>query len=151
MNIPQLLMILLAALAGVILPLQAGASNRMAEATQSPILATFMSFLIGTIGFLIYLPLSGTSFRQLSGATAAPWWAWSAGLMGAVYVGSVIFLVPRMGVALTFSVVIAGQMLFSLLMERYGWFGTPIQEISLTKIIGALFLISGVVLMMRKN
>lgn len=122
----------------------------MMTATGNPLVATFMSFLVGTLAFLVVLPFSGTGWKPFAAATSAPWWAWTAGLMGAFYVGSLVVLVPRLGVAWTFALVVAGQMLFSLLIDSNGWLGVPMQQLSWGKVAGALLIVAGVALMRFK-
>jgi len=129
---------------------QASASGRMAQAAQNPMLAVFYSFLIGAIALGIYLPLSGAAtLKHVAASFGAPWWAWAAGIMGLFYVSSVVILVPRLGVAVTFGLVVAGQMVFSLLMDSNGWLGVALQPISWGKIAGALMLVAGVILMRK--
>jgi transporter family-2 protein len=82
-------------------------------------------------------------------AKNAPWYVWFAGLLGAFYISTVIVLIPRLGFALTFGLIVAGQMAISLLFDHYGILHTPIREISLGRIIGALLLIAGVLLIRR--
>ena len=69
---------------------------------------------------------------------------WLGGLCGAFFVGALIILTPRLGVALTLGLTVAGQMGFSLLVDHYGWFGTPVQEINWFKIGGVALIVGGV-------
>jgi len=69
--------------------------------------------------------------------------------LGAVYVSSVVVLVPKLGVALAFSLIIAGQMIMAIIFDHFGWLGLAIKEISPGKIIGVLLLVAGVVLIRK--
>ena len=40
-------------------------------------------------------------------------------------------LVPRLGVAMTFSLIIAGQMIVTLVIDHFGLLGVPVKEVSL--------------------
>jgi transporter family-2 protein len=41
---------------------------------------------------------------------------------------------------------LAGQVLGGLIMSHFGWLDTPVQPITLTKVLGVLVMIGGVVL-----
>ncbi|MDF5208441.1 DMT family transporter, partial [Vibrio parahaemolyticus] len=79
----------------------------------------------------------------------APPVAWIGGLIGAFFVASTVALVPKLGVAMTFSLVIAGQMIVTLIIDHFGILGVPVREVSIPRIIGMLMIIAGVVLIRR--
>jgi bacterial/archaeal transporter family-2 protein len=139
----------IALLAGAVLPLQAGLNARMGHVLQSPVMASFISFVTGALGLLIYMLINKIPLSQLSQARFAPAYLWVAGLLGAFYVTSVILLAPKMGVALTFSLVIGGQMLVSLLFDHFGLMGLPANPVSYTRILGVVLLIAGVFLIRK--
>jgi transporter family-2 protein len=41
---------------------------------------------------------------------------------------------------------LAGQVIGGLIMSHYGWLGSPTQPITLTRLLGVLIMIAGVVL-----
>jgi transporter family-2 protein len=41
---------------------------------------------------------------------------------------------------------LAGQVLGGLLMSHYGWLGSPVQPVTLTRLVGVAVMIGGVVL-----
>lgn len=131
------------------MPTQAAVNNRMALTIGNPILAALISFLIGTLSLLIYIFATGTSISGLSLARTAPPVAWIGGLIGAFFVASTVALVPKLGVAMTFSLVIAGQMIVTLIIDHFGILGVPVREVSIPRIIGMLMIIAGVVLIRR--
>lgn len=142
--------ILLAVFAGAMMPTQAATNNKMAVVLgDSPILAAFISFFIGTVALFVYVVASGTPLGDIASAKNAPPAAWIGGLLGAFFVTATVALVPRLGVALTFSLIIAGQMLVTLVIDHYGLLGVPVKEISLARIGGILLITAGVV-MIRK-
>ncbi len=64
-------------------------------------------------------------------------------------VASTVTLVPRLSVALTFSLVIAGQMLITLVIDHFGLLGIAVKEINLPRFLGALLITIGVILIRR--
>ncbi len=87
---------------------------------------------------------------QILAAKNAPWYTFAGGLLGAFYVATVVLVLPRLGMALTFSLIVAGQIVISVIMDHFGLLGNPIREISLGKLIGLALLVVSVILI-RNN
>jgi transporter family-2 protein len=141
--------ILLALLAGATLPTQAAVNNRMAMAVGNPIIAALISFIVGTLSLLVYIFATGTPTTGLLAVRSAPPIAWIGGLIGAFFVASTVALVPRLGVAMTFSLVIAGQMVVTLIIDHFGLLGVPVREVSVLRVVGMMLIIAGVILIRR--
>ena len=141
--------ILFAILAGAVLPLQAGLNVQLGKSVHQPIFAAFASFLIGTVGLLIYLFVLKFDFSTISEAKTVSPMVWIAGILGAFYVAAVIILAPKLGTALTFSLIVAGQMVISLVFDHYGLLGLPVKQINWQRLLGVAFLIIGVLLIRR--
>lgn len=77
-----------------------------------------------------------------------PWWFVIGGLIGVLVVGGGATIVPVTGAAVFFVCMIAGELVGSVVLDRVGAFGLPIQEISLMRIAG-IFLTFGGVLLVR--
>ena len=93
--------------------------------------------------------LSGVPLGNIVSAKNAPAVAWIGGLLGAFYVTANVLLVPRLGVAMTFSLIIAGQMLVTVIIDHFGLLGVPVKEVSLPRAAGILLITAGVVLIRR--
>ena len=138
-------LILWAIVAGIVLPIQAGINGRLAYYIQSPIYAAFFSFAIGTLGLWLYILITKES-GQLSNLPQVPLWIWIGGLIGAFYVVSVIALAPKLGSALTFSLIVAGQMLIALILDHFALLGMPQQLMSIQRVLAVILITSGVYL-----
>lgn len=143
------LYLLIALLAGAMMPTQAATNGRMASFVESPILAAFISFAVGTVALFVYALLSGETLSSLAAAKDAPAVAWVGGFLGAFFVASAALLVPRIGVAMTFSLFIAGQMIVTLVIDHFGLLGVPVKEVSLTRLGGILLITAGVILIRK--
>ena len=80
---------------------------------------------------------------------ALPWWTWIGGLYGAVFVVSAAWAVPRLGVAMTVILMVAGQILISVLLDHFGALGVPKQPLNLTRLLGVALVFGGVLLVRR--
>lgn len=134
----------LAIAAGMVVPIQAALNVKLGKAVGDPMYGAFLAFLVGTLGLLAYVLIARVDLSQIQGTSAESWTIWLGGLCGAFFVAALIILTPRLGVALTLGLTVAGQMGFSLLVDHYGWFGTPVQVISWPKIGGVLLIVAGV-------
>lgn len=56
---------------------------------------------------------------------------------------------PRLGVASTITLMIAGQLALSLVLDHFGWLGVPRQPLSLTRVAGVALVLAGVLLVRR--
>jgi transporter family-2 protein len=141
--------ILIALAAGAMMPTQAATNNKMAMVVDSPILSAFISFVVGTVALFAYVVVSGIPLGNLAAAKDAPAIAWVGGLLGAFFVASAVTLVPRLGVAMTFSLIIAGQMLVTLVIDHFGLLGVPVKEVSFARIGGILLITAGVIVIRK--
>ena len=71
------------------------------------------------------------------------------GLYGCIFVIAAAWSVPRYGAALTITLMVAGQLVVSLMLDQTGAFGVPKQPMSFNKVAGVLLVFAGVVLARR--
>jgi transporter family-2 protein len=144
----RLLFIAMALALGAVLPMQAAINARLAKTTGSPVMSAFVSFAVGTLALMLFLIIAG-QFQFKFFTSHSPWWIWTGGILGTFFVAGIVILLPRLGVVLSFSLVLAGQMFAAILFDQFGWLGVAVREISLGKIIGAVLLIAGVILIRK--
>jgi transporter family-2 protein len=145
----MILFLLLALAAGVLLPVQAGLNAQLRSALGSPVAAAFISFLVGTAALGAAMLLFRASFPVgRAWATTHPV-QWSGGVIGALYVLAAVVLAPKLGAGTLVAAVVAGQMITSLLLDQYGLIGFPIHSLSPLRLLGAVLVIAGVVLIQR--
>jgi bacterial/archaeal transporter family-2 protein len=75
-----------------------------------------------------------------------PWWAWSGGVFGAAFILLAILLLPSLGAATLFALVIAGQVLAAVTLDHFGALGLTPHPMNAARLAGAALLIAGVVL-----
>ena len=139
-------LLILAFISGAALPIQAALNAKMGKAVGDPVYAAFISFVIGSIGLFVYSLITKVDLSQISHATSVNWSVWTAGLLGAFYVAAVIILVPKIGAALTFGLVIAGQLTLSLILDHYGFLGLSVHVFTWQRLVGILMIVGGVLL-----
>lgn len=145
---PNLFSIVLIILAGGATALQAPTNARLMTAVGSPVNAAFVSFAVGTAVLGLMAVLFQTR-PDMVAARSLPWYAWIGGLYGVVFVIAATWGVPRLGVALTITLMVAGQLLISLILDHFGAFGAPQQPINLGRLAGVALVIGGVIMVRR--
>jgi transporter family-2 protein len=135
---------LLGVVAGACIAIQAPLNANLARGLDSAIAAAAVSFLAGAVILTVVttaLGIAGGAWPEFGGPR--PWLYVAGGLLGSVYVTSVIMLAPRIGVAAVMGLAIAGQLIAGTLLDRIGFMGLPVHEITAGRAVGATLLVAG--------
>jgi bacterial/archaeal transporter family-2 protein len=143
------LAVLLAAGAGTLVGMQAPVNSRLGRAVGG-VQAASLSFLVGTVALLLIAAVAHGGLGSYSKAAGAPWWAFIGGLLGAVYVTVAILTVRTLGASSLTAAVITGQLVISVVIDRFGLLGIARQPIGAQRIAGLVLLVVGVALVVRK-
>jgi transporter family-2 protein len=138
---------LLGVLSGAFIAVQAPVNSQLARDLGLPVAAAAFSFLAGAI-FLGIATLAVTRVQgvSLDWKAPPPWLFVAGGLLGGSYVTIATVLVPRVGAAALMALIVAGQLLAGMLLDRVGFLGMAIREISIGRVAGALLLMAGAAL-----
>lgn len=146
----QSLLYLLAFAAGVVLIVQVGVNSTLRAAVGHPVMAALISFVIGSVGLLAFLLLIRAPWPDRAQLSAAPAWVWLGGLLGAFYVVSTIIVGPRIGAAALLALIVLGQLVTALLVDHFGWLGFPEHPVTALRLLGALMLFGGMLLIVHR-
>ena len=135
---------------GGLLPIQVGVNAELAKYINSSILAALVSFLVGGVCLILGALIFKTPLPTLNQVTSLPTWLWGGGMIGAAVVLGSILAGPKIGALALISLLLAGQLVVSILIDHYGWLGFPIQKMNIQRLLGILFLVGGF-LLVRKN
>ncbi|WP_234702192.1 DMT family transporter [Gallibacterium genomosp. 1] len=119
------------------------------QTLHSTSLAVFVPFAIGTLLLaLVICCKEPTAWRHLKNALKQPqpWWQWFGGLLGAIYIGGIVLIVPQIGTGGAIVTSLFGLLVGSLLIDQFGLLGATKKLISTLQIIGLLVLLAGVVI-----
>lgn len=145
-----LLYALLAVAAGASAPIQAGINGRLRDAwAGDAVVASLVSFCVGTLTLVLYLLASGTPLPSLAAVGQTAWWQWSGGILGAFFVTMTIFLAYKLGGTVMFALLLTGQLLAALWLDHHGLLGYPEHAISWQRLVGIACIILGVVLVRK--
>lgn len=140
------LLALLAVAAGALLSVQAGINGRLRPFVGGPVPATLVSVAVSTSAMVVLMLATRTPAPTPERAGGAPWWVWTGGLLGVVFVLVSLGLVSRLGAAFLFALVVVGQMLASMVMDYYGLLGVVEHPVTPLRLLGVALLLGGVIL-----
>ena len=135
---------LLGSAAGACIAIQAPVNALLGRGLSMPVAAACISFLSGAVVLGIVM-LATTSFEGRAPDWRGPdlWLYVAGGALGTVYVTTAIYLTPRIGAAAVMAFAVSGQLLAGILLDRIGFLGMAVREISVGRIAGALLLVAG--------
>jgi transporter family-2 protein len=132
--------------AGVSVATQQVLNGGLRTALASPAWAGLVSYAGGLVAMIVAVIALGERVPSWKTIADVPWYAWSGGLFGAAFILLAILLLPFLGAATLFALVIAGQVLAAVTMDHFGAFGLTAHPVSAARLAGAVLLIAGVVL-----
>lgn len=138
------LYVLIAVLAGAMLPFQAAVNAQLARWTNHPISAGLISFSIGTLAMVAATVVARPAWPPIGHLAQAPWWSWLGGVLGAYFIVATIVAVPKTGIALFVALVVAGQTMFAIILDHYGVLGYTVRPVTAWRILGVALLLGGV-------
>lgn len=141
--------ILLAFLTGIAISVQAGVNANLRQSLTNPVLAAAVSFGTGFVSLLVMLLASGVSVPAIETVRQVSWWKWTGGLIGAVYVTTVIVSVPKIGTANLVSLSVAGQLLAAVVLDHYGLLGFAVHPANGWRLLGMVLIMAGALLVVR--
>ena len=138
---------LFAITAGISFVMQQAVNADLRSSLESAAWAGFVSYLGGTVCMLLLVLVLRDAVPPATVMARSHWWAWSGGFFGAIYIAISILLVPRLGTATFVALLVAGQMVSSLIFDHYGWLGLAVHPVDPFRVLGAVLLVGGVVLL----
>ena len=112
--------VLLGIFAGAFVGVQRALNGQINEFSGQSYATSLLNFITGTTFLIIFLGLLIlTGHETLSPLPSGPWWIYTGGLIGVIYIAFTALIVQHLGV-LTFTLFsVGGQLLGSLLIDLY--------------------------------
>ena len=139
--------LLIALAMGLLVPFQTSANSRLRGVVGPAYVSTLVSFSVSTLALLLVSLLAGIPVLPTTAMlTEAPWWSWFVGIVAVVTITIAIHLFKEIGQLQAIVIPMFSQLIFSLLIDHFGWFGAKVIPLDIHRIIGSLLLIIGVTL-----
>jgi len=139
-------LLLLAIVAGAVVPFQSAINANLGRGLGHPLWATLASLLVSIVVLLPILLSLRLPLPSLAFISKAPLWMWAGGAFGVCFISLALMLLPKLGASGFLALALAGQVMASLALDHYGLFGLVERHVTLPRVLGALLLMAGVVL-----
>ena len=144
--------LLLIFLLGMMTPVQTAANSRLRQSVVSPLVASLVSFTIGTSYLIIAtliqrgsLGISAEAFNDL------PWWAWLGGVCGLYGLTINIIIFPKLGSVQTALMPMLGQIGMGMLIDNFGWFHSTTYPFTWLRVVALAMIFAGVCMVVMKK
>jgi uncharacterized membrane protein YdcZ (DUF606 family) len=141
--------VVLVVLSGIALSFQTGVNATLGKVSGKSF-ASVVSFTVGLAALIIFFVIDtygiGAKGPTVERIKAVPWWGWLGGLLGGFYVVCTIFFAQILGAGVLTSIFVTSQLVTSILLDCYGIVGFEKRKLRWERILGACFLIVGVLL-----
>jgi transporter family-2 protein len=135
--------------AGLAGSVQVALMSRLGERIGVVEALAFSTALTAAIAFVILLLARG-SVAGFERAVHQPWWMLLGGVMGLIIVFTVTYSGPRIGVAATVGILIAGQLAMGAAIDKWGLFRSERIPLGWPRLLGIALLAAGAALSLRK-
>jgi transporter family-2 protein len=130
---------------GIVLAVHLAMNGKVGSVMNNARVANALFWCIGAV-WAVVIGLTGWRAGALSPLKQVHPALLVAGALGASLVFAIAWLLPQVGAGPVMITLLAGQVMGGLLLSHYGWLGSPVQPITLTKVAGVLVMIAGVAL-----
>ena len=140
------ILISIAIMGGIAICLQ-GQFMGLLERSIGTLAGVFITYVSGgVIIALLMLTLRGGSLKNWQ---AVPWYAYGSGILGLFIVGSIGYVVPRLGVVKGFTLIYVSQYFIASLIDHFGFFGATVRPMEIGRAAGLCFMLLGLWLVVR--
>lgn len=137
---------------GMLTPVQTAANSRLRLSVVSPLVASLVSFSVGTIYLIVAtliqkgsLGIPDNTFSNL------PWWAWLGGVCGLYGLTVNILIFPKLGGVQTALMPMLGQIGMGMLIDSFGWFRSAAYPFTWLRPAALAMILAGICMVVMKK
>jgi transporter family-2 protein len=135
---------------GCIVSIQGSINTQLTTYLKNPLQGALVNFFVGFISLICLNVIFRVKVPTYEIIKVIPFYLFLGGFLGVVFVTSVIFFIPKLGVSTVLAASIAGQMITASIIDHFGLFGFQPISFNITRFIGCVFLLIGVMLIQNK-
>jgi bacterial/archaeal transporter family-2 protein len=140
----------LAVLLGAVLTTQVATNTQLGKALGNPYIPATVNMAVGLLVTAVLTWALTSEWPSREMMREAPWYAWPAGgTLGVIYLTGNILLAPKLGAGALVGLVVAGQLIFSVLLDQFGWLGFVQHSAGIGRLAGCCLMIAGVFLISK--
>lgn len=138
-------LILAAFVTGTVVPLQLVFNGQLGGVTRNAFTASIIVFLTGAVVLAAIIAATRPSLPSMTELVEAPRTVWLGGLLATGYIVAIVIITPQLGVGLTTSLILVGQLCMALALDNFGVFGNPQHTFGVGRAIGLALMVAGIV------
>ena len=142
----QILYAFIAISAGIAVPILATINSAYGQTIGNVHWASLTLCVVAFLTILMVTLLSGTPTPDFGVIQKTSWWHFTGGCFFAIYVVSITFVSPKIGLGNAIIFVVVAQIFTAVIIDHFGFFGAAIQALDWRRATGVVFLIIGVAL-----
>ncbi|NIS80513.1 MAG: hypothetical protein GTO14_09995 [Anaerolineales bacterium] len=105
--------------------------------------SALMLTLISMALILIFIVIFPRTANLRALPSFSEWYLYFGGILGVVIIASPIFLVPKLGAALTLTAIVVGQLTIGVVIDHFGLLSAPRIEAGLLRVVGVVLITLG--------
>ena len=130
---------------GVVLAVHLAMNGKVGSVLNNPRVGNGLFWCIGAVAAVV-IGLTGWKSGVLTPLKEVNPLLLTAGVLGACLVFAIAWLIPQIGAGPVMITLLAGQVIGGMIMSHFGWLGSPVQPITVMKLVGVLIMVGGVAL-----
>ncbi|MCM4153929.1 EamA-like transporter family protein [Arenibacter sp. N53] len=132
---------------GILVVIQGGINARLGVLLNNTLLATSAALVMSASFTLIAVLVTVRELPSLELIKLIPSYMWfTGGALSFLAVTLFYYIIPRVGISTAVIFGLSGQIIFAAIAGHFGWFGMPIEPITIKKVMGILVLTLGIIL-----
>ena len=139
----------LALVVGGLVPIQGAINAGLGKSVNHPLQAALISIVGSLLLLLILLWVLRPALPSLTQLKATPGIYFTGGIYGVIFVTTILLLTPKIGIANTLVAAIVGQLVVSVVIDHFGFFGLARHPLNLPRIVGCLGLIVSLIFVQK--
>lgn len=137
---------------GFMTPIQTAANSRLRQSVVSPLVASLVSFTVGTMFLAVVVLLEkGSLLIESELIERLPWWAWFGGLCGLWGLTVNILIFPKLGAVQTALMPMLGQIAMGVVIDSLGLLQSPVFPFTLRRLLALAVLLTGIIMIVLRK
>ena len=135
--------VILTIVAGILVTIQGPINVQLGKTIGNSYWSTLMTFIVGGL-FMLIFALVTKQTTSVGTEQSFKLWQLLGGIFGAIYVVSIIIVMPVLGVGTATVLLLFVQLVTSMIFDHFGWLGTQIRPFDVYRAVGVILMAIGI-------
>ena len=135
--------------AGILVTIPGPINVQLGKTIGNSYWSTLVTFIVGGL-FMLIFALVTKQTTSVGTEQSFKLWQLLGGIFGAIYVVSVIIVMPVLGVGTATVLLLFAQLVTSMVFDHFGWLGTQIRPFDVYRAVGVILMAIGIYLINKK-